>query len=138
ALDYSVMLPIITPAPTAAPEYVSGAQPPQPFKTLKKNSEGEAVYWLQCKLKELGYYNGYIGGKYLDGTANAVKAFQKDHGLSANGTANEQTLRKIYEQELATPSPTPTATPTAVPTPTTSPVPTERPTPTPTPTRKPQ
>lgn len=115
SLDYSCMLPIITPAPTAAPEYVSGAQPPQPFKTLKKNSKGESVYWLQCKLKELGYYNGYIGGVYLDGTVKAVKAFQQDHGLNANGTANEQTLRRIYEQELATPTPPPTASPTPEP-----------------------
>ncbi|MBQ8202268.1 MAG: peptidoglycan-binding protein [Clostridia bacterium] len=128
-LDYSCMLPIITPAPTAAPEYVSGAKPPMPFKTLKKNSSGEAVYWLQCKLKELGYYNGYVSGTYLGGTVNAVKAFQKANGLTANGTADEKTLRKIYAQELATaaPSPTVSRTPNATPSFTPAPAPTATP-----------
>ncbi len=120
-IDTSCMKPIVTPQPTASPEYISGAQPPQPFKTLKKNSKGEAVYWLQCKLAELGYYKGYISGTYLDGTVKAVKAFQKDHKLNATGTADEKTLRKIYEQELATPSPAPTVTP--VPTPSLTPTP---------------
>ncbi len=121
-LDTSCMRPIATPTPTAAPEYVSGAQPPQPFRTLKKNSKGEDVFWLQSKLQELGYYQGYVSGTYLDGTVKAVKAFQKDHGLSADGTAGEKTLLKIYEQELASPTPAPTSTPAATPTP--APIPT--------------
>ncbi len=123
-LDYSCMMPIVTPQPTASPVYVSGAQPPQPFKTLKKNSESADVYWLQCKLKELGYYQGYVSGKYLGGTVNAVKAFQKDHGIKVTGTANVATLEAIYAAELAaTPTPAPEATPTpAMPTPTPAPL----------------
>lgn len=112
ALNKSNMLPYVTAQPTASPVYVSGAQPPLPLQQLKKNSSSEAVFWLQSKLAELGYYKGKITGTYLDGTVNAVKAFQKDHGLSANGTANVATLKKLYEQELATPTPAPTATPT--------------------------
>ena len=123
------MLPYKTAEPTAAPEYVSGTLPYRDFKTLKKNSKGEEVYWLQCKLTELGYYSGHIGGTYLDGTVNAVKAFQKDNGLSQTGQADEKTLRLLYKEELATPTPAPTATPTPTPapTPTFTPVPTQTP-----------
>ena len=131
SLNKTNMLPYVTATPTAAPVYVSGTLPYTDLKTMKKNSKGEDVFWLQSKLKELGYYNGHIGGIYLDGTVKAVKAFQKDHGLSQTGTADEATLRRIYEQELATP--TPAATPTPSPTPTLAPTPTPSPTPTPAP-----
>ncbi|MBE5796181.1 MAG: hypothetical protein E7327_02255 [Clostridiales bacterium] len=123
SLNKQYMLPYVTATPTPAPSYVPGELPPGEFKTLKKNSSGEAVYWLQSKLAALGYYQGHIGGKYLDGTVKAVKAFQKDHGLTANGTADVKTLKAIYAAELATPTPAPTATPApeiASPIPTTS------------------
>ncbi len=134
ALNYDNMLPYVTATPTAAPQYVSGTLPEgYEFRTLKKNSKGEDVYWLQSKLKELGYYNGHIGGVYLDGTVKAVKAFQKDNGLSQSGQADERTQRAIYREELATPTPppTPTPTPTPIPTPTPSPSPSPSPTATP-------
>ena len=62
---------------------------------MKKNSKGEDVFWLQSKLKELGYYSGHIGGVYLDGTVKAVKAFQKDHGLEDTGLADAATRQAI-------------------------------------------
>ena len=71
--------------------------------------------WLQCKLKELGYYNGTITGGYYGGTIEAVKAFQRDNGLSVDGKAGKETLTRLYADVLATPSPepSPTAAPTA-------------------------
>ena len=111
ALNRSNMLPYPTEQPTAEPIYVSGSQPPLPLEKLKKNDSSVAVFWLQSKLKELGYYGGKVTGTYLDGTVNAVKAFQKDHGLSQTGTADVRTLELIYAEELATPTPPPTATP---------------------------
>ena len=128
ALNQSNMLPYVTATPTAAPVYVSGTLPYE-LKALKKNSSGEEVFWLQSKLKELGYYNGHIGGVYLDGTVNAVKAFQKANRLEQTGSADLATLRALYREELATPTPAPTATP--------SPTPTAPPTPSPTPTASP-
>ena len=110
-LNRKTMLPYATEQPTAEPRYISGMQPPLPLEKLKKNDSSEAVFWLQSKLKELGYYNGKVSGTYLDGTVNAVKSFQKDHGLSADGVASVKTLEALYEQELATPMPPPTATP---------------------------
>ena len=137
ALNKNNMLPYVTATPTASPMYVSGTLPYE-LKQMKKNSKGEDVFWLQSKLKELGYYNGHIGGTYLDGTVNAVKAFQKDHGLKADGVAGEATLRLIYQEELATPTPAPTATPSPTPTATPTPSPTPSPTPTLAPTATPE
>ncbi len=110
-LNYKTMLPETTPQPTAEPDYRSGAMPPQPFRTLKVNSSGEDVYWLQRKLTDLGYYSGKCSGTYLGGTKAAVQAFQKANGISANGTADVKTLQAIYAEELsATDTPEPTVT----------------------------
>lgn len=119
ALNYSNMLPQTTPQPTAEPNYQSGSMPPQPFRTLKLNSSGEDVYWMQKKLTELGYYSGKCSGTFLAGTQKAVKAFQSANGLTVNGTANVKTLELLYADEIAaasaTPTPEPTATFTVVP-----------------------
>ena len=131
SLNKEYMLPYVTPTPTPAPVYQSGTLPEGEFRTLKKNSTGEDVYWLQSKLAELGYYQGHIGGTYLDGTVKAVKAFQQDHGLSVTGQVDKKTWNAIYAQELATPTPTPPATPTPTPTPTPSPTPAPMATPAP-------
>lgn len=115
ALNYSNMLPQTTPQPTAEPDYISGQMPPQPFRTLKVNSTGEDVYWMQKKLTELGYYSGKCSGTFLAGTQNAVKAFQKDNGLTANGTANVKTLELLYASEIAAASATATPEPAETP-----------------------
>ncbi len=126
ALDKSVMLPRTTPAPTPAPAFDGTKVPEGDITPLKKGSSGENVFWLQSKLKEWGYYPGTVTGTYLDGTAKAVMAFQKENGIRADGTASKYTLEKIYErviEENATPAPTetPTLSPTMTPAPTLSP-----------------
>ena len=102
---------------------------------MKKNSSGEDVWWLQAKLKELGYYGGTVTGTYLGGTVDAVKAFQKAVGLKADGIAGAATWEKLYEQELATPTPIPTPSPTpeVIATPVATPTPTATATPSPAP-----
>ena len=110
-LNKKNMLPQETPAPTPEPIYQSGSTPPLPLSKLSKGDSSEAVYWLQKKLTELGYYHGKCSGTYLAGTQAAVKAFQKDNGLSASGKADVKTLERLYAQELATPTPAPTAEP---------------------------
>ena len=108
-LNYGNMLPKSTPEPTAEPVYISGGQPPLPLNRLKKGESSEAVYWMQKKLTELGYYKGKCSGTYLAGTASAVKAYQKDNKLTVNGdVASVQMLEKLYAQELATAAPIPT------------------------------
>lgn len=121
SLNTKNMLPYVTPQPTAEPDYRAGTMPPQPFRTLKVNSSGEDVYWMQRKLTDLGYYSGKCSGTFLAGTQNAVKAFQKANSLSATGTADVKTLNLLYAEELsATPTPEVAAddrTPEPLPTP---------------------
>ncbi|MDO4483729.1 MAG: peptidoglycan-binding protein [Clostridia bacterium] len=113
-LNTKSMTPYETPVPTAAPEYIPGKLPPLPLTDLRKGDSSEAVYWMQCRLKELGYYTGKCSGTYLNGTVNAVKEFQKANGLKVNGTANVKTLELLYADVLATP--TPEVIPTPAPT----------------------
>ena len=109
--------PAETPQPTPEPEYISDGMPPQPFRKLAVGSSGEDVYWLQMKLKELGYYTGTVTGSYYSGTRNAVRKFQKDNGISQNGEANVRTLEAIYADILAANTPTPEPTPETTPRP---------------------
>ncbi len=99
-----------TPLPTAEPVYDSSVKPTLE-KTLKKNSQGSEVYWVQRRLTELGYYTGKCSGKILNGTVDALRAFQRASGLSANGTVTQATLDALYEAALPTPAPTTAPTP---------------------------
>ena len=36
--------------------------PPETLRKLTEGSKGEDVYWLQMRLKELGFYNGTVTG----------------------------------------------------------------------------
>lgn len=106
-LDNKTMLPKVTPQPTAEPEYVSNTVPQFKLKELKKDSEGEEVYWLQRKLTDLGYYHGKCSGKYLAGTQNAVKAYKKDHGMNANTVADVKMQELLYSDQGAPGTPAP-------------------------------
>ena len=108
-LNYKNMLPKSTPEPTPPPVYDGTQPPPQPFRTLHKGAKGEDVYWLQLKLKELGYYSGTVTGGYYGGTQKAVKTYQKDYGLTADGVAGVKTQNMLYADVLpvSTPDNTP-------------------------------
>lgn len=62
---------------------------------LRKGSQGEAVRQLQTWLNQLGYDCGAVDGKYGDNTANAVRKFQSDNGLSIDGIAGDKTQAAI-------------------------------------------
>lgn len=112
-LNKAYMIPSTTPEPTAEPDYVTNGTPSLELRKLKRGSEGEDVYWLQMKLAELGYYTGTVTGVYYKGTTAAVKAFQKDHELKADGEASVEMQEKLYQQKIeVTPSPEPTPAPT--------------------------
>jgi len=75
SLNKDTMLPNPTQAPTKYSSY-DGTQVPQTeMRNLYVGREGEDVYWLQMKLKELGYYQGTVTGQYREGTEKAVKAY---------------------------------------------------------------
>ena len=111
AFDKKLMGPAETPVPTAEPDYNRDRKPDLGGKTYKKNSQGPEIFWVQNRLRELGYYTGKCSGKILDGTVKALQAFQRASGLRVNGTVNQDTVDALYEAELPTPTPGPETTP---------------------------
>ncbi len=68
----------------------------QPVSALSKmGSRGTEVRNIQTRLKDWGYYTGAIDGIYGTKTRDAVRAFQRKHGLTADGVAGPATLEKI-------------------------------------------
>lgn len=63
--------------------------------TIKLGSSGAAVRDLQTDLTTLGYYWAEITGSVGPKTETAIKAFQKDYGLTADGVAGKRTLDAI-------------------------------------------
>ena len=123
SLNRTTMMPNTTPAPTVFPQYDGTKVPTTAIRSLNVGKEGEDVYWLQMKLKELGFYSGTVTGQYREGTQSAVKAYQRSRGLNADGTAGTQTLNYLYNevakanQISQTPTPAP-STPWGTPQPT--------------------
>lgn len=67
--------------------------------TMRSGDKGQTVRDLQTRLQELGYYDGKIDGDFGSGTKNAVKAFQRQHGLTSDGVAGPKTLTVLYSDE---------------------------------------
>ena len=63
--------------------------------SLRMGDSGSAVKSLQTKLKKLGYYNGTVDSTFGSGTYAAVRAFQQKNGLTADGVAGSETLKKL-------------------------------------------
>ena len=65
-------------------------------EALSKNgSTGAEVKAIQETLKDRGLYSGSIDGIYGAGTQAAVKKFQKQQGLTADGIAGPLTLKRL-------------------------------------------
>lgn len=58
----------------------------------KMGSRGDEVRSIQKKLKSLGLYSGSVDGIYGKNTQEAVKKFQRQCGLTADGIAGTKTL----------------------------------------------
>ncbi len=50
---------------------------------------------LQAALKNAGYYNGTVDGKIGTGTIDAIRRFQADNGLDADGVCGRKTWDKL-------------------------------------------
>jgi hypothetical protein len=61
---------------------------------LRKGSTGDAVRDLQRQLAALGYPLA-VDGVFGAGTDDALRAFQRDHGLTADGAAGPKSLAAI-------------------------------------------
>lgn len=64
------------------------------YKTIRINSSGNYVYLLQYLLNDYGA-NLQVDGKFGANTENAVKKFQTDNGLSADGVVGPNTWNKL-------------------------------------------
>ncbi|MBR5560265.1 MAG: peptidoglycan-binding protein, partial [Clostridia bacterium] len=80
----------------AQPKYVSASGNADGYLLLKQGAVGLEVRKLQGRLAELGYYAGGVDGIYSGATTDAVKAFQRNNGLSGDGQAGAQTQTKLY------------------------------------------
>jgi len=70
------------------------------YPSMREGEEGTSVRNLQYTLYELGYYDGAIDGKYGATTADAVRAFQIQNGLTpVDGVAGSKTLSKLYSSD---------------------------------------
>lgn len=61
----------------------------------KMGSMGDEVLDIQSALKNLGYYTGRVDGIYGTATKNAVIAFQRDNGLTADGIVGTATMKAL-------------------------------------------
>ena len=65
------------------------------FALSKIGLQGTEVRNIQTRLKAWGYYSYTVDGIYGWRTAEAVKKFQRKHGLVVDGIAGPRTLEKI-------------------------------------------
>lgn len=84
----------------------SGNAPKSPILSLSlsKGSKDENVTRLQTRLNALGYLSSAssIDGDYGSTTANAISLFQKAAGISATGTADNNTILALYSASAPT------------------------------------
>lgn len=67
----------------------------QTVAVLRQGSQGNEVKEVQRRLCEWGYYSGAVDGIYGSGTAEAVRAFQKKNGLTADGVVGKATYAAL-------------------------------------------
>ena len=91
-----------TAAPTEKPKV--SAETLQGQGILTVGAKGDDVSRLQQRLKDLGYLDGKVDGKFGGGTKRAVIAFQRRNNLTADGEAGEATQNLLYSDE-AKPAP---------------------------------
>lgn len=77
-------------------ELKHSTQPQNPH-TLYYGCTGSRVKELQRALKKAGVYKGSVDGVYGDATYAAVKAYQREKGLTADGMAGVKTLNSLYK-----------------------------------------
>jgi murein L,D-transpeptidase YcbB/YkuD len=65
--------------------------------TLKSGDEGASAKKLQRALNALGYDVGKADGVFGPATVEAVKKFQADSGLDADGVAGQETLSALND-----------------------------------------
>jgi cell wall-associated NlpC family hydrolase len=65
-----------------------------------QGDQGEDISSIQAQLNAIGYDVGAVDGDFGEATLNAVKAFQRDKGLDADGVIGMQTYRAIMDRDM--------------------------------------
>ena len=121
---------VITPEPeaTPTPRPVPEITPNKKYRNLQRKAKGKEVEALQKRLIELGYLpEGSADGNYGNQTYRAVRDFQRNNGLQADGIAGRRTQTYLFENPDVNPKPTAAPTPAPTDTPAPKAVPTETP-----------
>lgn len=71
-------------------------EPEESYQTLSKGDKNDEVKRLQERLIELGYLTGVADGYFGDGTAAAVKGFEKEYGRTQTGIATEELQKYLF------------------------------------------
>ncbi len=66
---------------------------------FQRGALGGEVERIQERLKALGHYSGPIDGVFGGGTAMAVKVFQHNAGITADGTVGSVTWKALFDDE---------------------------------------
>ncbi|MBR6705160.1 MAG: peptidoglycan-binding protein [Clostridia bacterium] len=89
--------PVVTPTPAAAPTSTAGYDTTVFTRTLRLGYTGTDVLLLQQRLSNLNYLAAKdISGTYDNATMDAVKLFQKVHGLTVDGLAGANTFTFLF------------------------------------------
>jgi hypothetical protein len=62
-------------------------------------SHGDDVRRIETRLATLKLYTGAMDGSYGGGVESAVKAFQRSHGLAADGVVGDDTWKALFADE---------------------------------------
>ena len=106
-----------TPKPTAAPTPLPELVKPR--ATVRKGSSGSDAKLVQQRLIDLGYLSGRADGEFGTQSVEALKDFQQNNKLVADGVAGSGTNAVLFSwlalaaDEKPTTLPTPTPTPAA-------------------------
>jgi len=98
--------PTPTPKPTPAPT---------PQAEVKKGTKNDDAKLVQLRLKELGYLSGNADGIFGTESVAALKEFQEESGIKADGICGANTRKKLFaENAKAKPTVTPRPTEAAM------------------------
>lgn len=82
--------------PVSAPQAVA----PKPKMASDSTRNAGVIAQIQEQLMNNGLYPGPADGVYSDVMADAIRSYQKDHDLAADGRANEALLVHMLSQEM--------------------------------------
>ena len=90
----------VTLSATPSPLFSPNPTPIPTVEGLQYGVSGEKIKETQTLLSNLGYYSGNITGEFLDGTRAAIRAFQKDYGITQTGVLDSKTESTLKDAKF--------------------------------------